>query len=204
MAQDLLDALGHVIDVVDGLAHMGVAATARWWFHHAQPEVTAQMGPLPSGHTAHHSMAYATAKIRLAPAIHALSEPMAGVPSVAQAHFQWDLTVHKSGGVYKTKIAANGVDIATGGAPYVRKAVANLVGVLEKLPAHGGKLYLVGGMRLAAADPASALLLWAALHQKGAPTPQVTRDLLTGPKRPEILHLVAIDEELLDAVQQRL
>jgi hypothetical protein len=193
----LTQALWTVIDLVDSLAHNGAPSSVTWTYHQG-PRVYSTVGAVQTEPTAHQKLAFQSAKMALEPAVQGLSGPMEVVAALAHGPFQWVVTGEKSGAGFKLHMALQGVVVASGQRSTLHKAAANLVGFLDTLPAHGGAPYAVGGTRLVAADPATALALWAALHQKGAPTPEGTRALLTGPKRPEILRILALDDATVD------
>lgn len=196
MTHPLVGALWTVIDTIDRLAGLDVPATATWVYN-GQAHTTKTVGRLAKTVSAHAQMLYATETQNLESHLEALSAPMGAIPSVAHGTFHWTFSGGKTGASIKLKVMLQGIVVAQGTVGTLRKAVGNLVAFLTTLPPHGGTIFTVAGARIMAADAPTALALWAALHQKGAPTPAGTRALLTGPKRPEVLQLVDLDDDLV-------
>lgn len=196
MTHPLVGALWTAIDTIDRLAGLEVPATATWVYN-GQAHTTKTVGRLAKTVSAHAQMLYATETLNLESHLEAISAPMATIPSVANGTFHWTFGGGKTGAATKLKVMLQGVVVSQGKVGTLRKDVANLVAFLATLPPHGGTIFTVAGTRFMAADAPTALALWAALHQKGAPTPAGTRALLTGPKRPEILRIVDLDDALV-------
>lgn len=196
MTHPLVAALWTVIGTIDRLAGLDVPTTATWVYS-GEPLTTKTVGRLAKTVSAHAQMLYVTETLNLESHLKALSAPMAAIPSVAHGTFHWTFSGGKTGGSTKLKVMLQGIVVSQGKVGTLRKDVANLADFLATLPPHGGTIFTVAGTRFMAADAPTALALWAALHQKGAPTQAGTRDLLTGPRRPEILRIVDLDDDLV-------